>query len=127
MILEDIITTYGTMLEIEREEYEALPCPNCHKENTAKVTLHLKYDPPGYGLKCIECGYEIPDVYRGYTYDHDAGIEKALHYWNTKSQLYKIYQEEEQNREEDRKIVDNFIMKVNKMLEEKNDSQSEKK
>lgn len=123
MILEDIITTYGKFLEIEREEFEALPCPNCHKENTAKVTLHLEHDPAGYGLKCIECGYEIPEDYRAYTYDHDAGIQKALNYWNTKSNLYKLQQEEEKSREENQKTIDDFLIKVNNILKEKNNSQ----
>ena len=59
MIRDGFINIYGCMTE-DYVEGDPRPCPKCGMSDI-KVIRAMEYEPQGFRLGCIHCGYEVPE------------------------------------------------------------------
>ena len=103
MIRDGYVNIYGVITE-DYVEGDPLPCPHCRRSDTAKVIRSLEFEPQGFRLGCVHCGYEIPENMTVYDHDSAKGIKAEIDVWD-RMRVYVSMKEELKNT---REIVDSY-------------------
>ena len=80
MIRDGFINIYGCMTE-DYVEGDPMPCPKCGMSDI-KVIRAMEFEPQGFRLGCIHCGYEVPEEHMVFSQKSEEGIKEAVEVWD---------------------------------------------
>ena len=98
MIRDGFINIYGCMTE-DYVEGDPRPCPKCGMSDI-KVIRAMEYEPQGFRLGCMHCGYEVPEEDMVFAQKSEKGMKEAIEVWDRLA-IYASLEEEAEKAEEE--------------------------